>query len=301
LNTANGRSSLYSNTTGDYNTANGAESLSLNTTGNYNTANGHSSLLINTTGSSNTTNGASSLYSNTTGFYNTANGYASLYSNTTGSNRTGIGNSANSLGTDYDNSTSLGYDGDPTAANTIHLGNSSVTSIKGQVGFTTYSDARFKTSVSNDEVRGLEFITKLNPVTYNYDIDAYAKWKETNYGEIDSSEWDSKYDIEKIRFSGFIAQEVEATAKEIGYDFSGVDAPKNDKDFYGLRYAEFVMPLVKAVQEQQDLIEELQISNDDLKEQISNLQNEKDEELRAIKGQLQQVMSLLELKAKVGE
>ena len=28
-----------------------------------------------------------------------------------------------------------------------------------------------------------------------------------------------------------------------------MDAPKNDKDFYGLRYAEFTVPLVKAVQE----------------------------------------------------
>ena len=35
----------------------------------------------------------------------------------------------------------------------------------------------------------------------------------------------------------------------MGYDFSGVDAPKNDKDIYGLRYSEFVVPLVKAVQE----------------------------------------------------
>ena len=56
-------------------------------------------------------------------------------------------------------------------------------------------------------------------------------------------------DKEKIIQSGFIAQEVEQAAKELGYDFSGVDAPKNDKDFYGLRYAEFTVPLVKAVQE----------------------------------------------------
>ena len=55
-------------------------------------------------------------------------------------------------------------------------------------------------------------------------------------------------DKEKIIQSGFIAQEVEQAAKELGYDFSGVDAPKNDKDFYGLRYAEFTVPLVKAVQ-----------------------------------------------------
>ena len=33
------------------------------------------------------------------------------------------------------------------------------------------------------------------------------------------------------------------------YSFSEVDAPNNENDFYGLRYAEFVVPLVKAVQE----------------------------------------------------
>ncbi len=39
------------------------------------------------------------------------------------------------------------------------------------------------------------------------------------------------------------------SAKNIGFNFSGVDAPKNENDLYGLRYAEFVVPLVKAVQE----------------------------------------------------
>ncbi|MEM9849058.1 MAG: hypothetical protein AAF847_14325 [Bacteroidota bacterium] len=50
-------------------------------------------------------------------------------------------------------------------------------------------------------------------------------------------------------YSGFIAQEVEATAKQLDYDFSGVDVPQDEGDIYGLRYAEFVVPLVKAVQE----------------------------------------------------
>ena len=54
---------------------------------------------------------------------------------------------------------------------------------------------------------------------------------------------------ENIRYSGFIAQDVEASAKSIGYEFSGVDVPQNEKDLYGLRYAEFVVPLVKAAKE----------------------------------------------------
>src|SRR5262249_40206642 len=49
-------------------------------------------------------------------------------------------------------------------------------------------------------------------------------------------------------------------------DFSGVDKPKNDKDLYGLRYSDFVMPLVKAVQE-------LSAANDSLKKQNDEQQN----------------------------
>ena len=58
--------------------------------------------------------------------------------------------------------------------------------------------------------------------------------------------------------SGFIGQEVEAAAREAGYDFSGIMPPQNDKDHYSLCYAEFVVPLVKAVQEQQEMTEQLQ-------------------------------------------
>lgn len=59
----------------------------------------------------------------------------------------------------------------------------------------------------------------------------------------------AKEDKARIVYTGFVAQEVERAAKELNYPFSGVDAPKNESDFYGLRYAEFLVPLVKAVQE----------------------------------------------------
>jgi hypothetical protein len=63
---------------------------------------------------------------------------------------------------------------------------------------------------------------------------------------------------EAMIWTGFIAQEVEAAAKEAGFDFSGVDNPARADGIYGLRYAEFVVPLVKAVQEQQQIINDLQ-------------------------------------------
>ena len=72
--------------------------------------------------------------------------------------------------------------------------------------------------------------------------------------------------------TGFIAQEVEAAARKAGFAFSGVDKPKNEKDFYGLRYAEFVVPLVKGMQEQQVIIEEQKKNLDTQKQRIDELE-----------------------------
>ena len=78
--------------------------------------------------------------------------------------------------------------------------------------------------------------------------------------------------MEKVIQTGFIAQDVEKAAKEINYNFSGVDAAKNDNDVYGLRYAEFVVPLVKAVQELSKKNDELTKKNDDLEKRLSKLE-----------------------------
>jgi hypothetical protein len=60
---------------------------------------------------------------------------------------------------------------------------------------------------------------------------------------------------EKVIQTYFIAQDVEKIAQSIGYDFSGVDV--DEIGIYGLRYAEFVVPLVKAVQELSAQVNEL--------------------------------------------
>ena len=69
-----------------------------------------------------------------------------------------------------------------------------------------------------------------------------------------------------------MAQEVEQAAKELGYEFNGVDVPKNDKDFYGLRYAQFVVPLVKAVQELNEKLDQKQAENDQLRAMLLELE-----------------------------
>ncbi len=246
----------------------GSQALHANTTGTYNTAMGNSAMNANTTGSANTAFGMNALWLNETGNFNT-----------------GIGYSANSVGTAFDNSTGIGFDADPTASDEVYIGNASVSSIKGQVSFTTFSDRRFKKDVRDDEVKGLAFILRLRPVTYRVDVDAIARWKSEQFGERNTADWKTRHAIEQIRFSGFLAQEVEQVALETGYAFSGVDKPKNEHSVYGLRYAEFVVPLVKAVQEQQQQIERQQAENEALRNDVRVLQDR----VQALAGALRQL------------
>lgn len=265
-NSAFGYQSLFSNTTGEGNTDVGCMASYSNQTGNYtssfgyhalknntasnNSAFGYMSLHNNTTGHSNTASGKVALYDNTSGDYNTAIGFCALYSNTSGYNNTAIGYNAFSLGMAFFNSTALGYNASPNASNTIRLGNSSVSTIGGYVNWTNVSDGRFKTNVK-ENVAGLDFIMKLRPVTYKLSMDAIAKFNNTP----DSLRLPKSEQLKEAELQiGFIAQEVENAANQIGFDFHGVDKPKNKESHYGLRYAEFVVPLVKAVQEQQQTI-----------------------------------------------
>lgn len=240
-NVAIGHTSLFNNTTGSENHGLGWFSLGSNTTGWYNVAIGSLSLRENTTGTANVGSGYSSLYNITSGSYNTAYGHRSGISLGSAVNNTVCIGSAAGFGT--------------TVTNHINIGNTSNVWIGGQVNWGTFSDARTKKNVAED-VKGLDFIRKLRPVTYNFDHK--KEFELLNPGQDDNMDFPEKYDIEKIKFSGFIAQEVEAAATKAGYEFSGVVPPPNGKGAYTLRYAEFVVPLVKAIQEQQEYIEKLE-------------------------------------------
>jgi hypothetical protein len=240
----------------------------------FNTSLGHRTLLNNTSGSGNVAIGWESLKYNETGSNNCAIGLFVFASLNESSNNTAVGAYSNLVpsGSIIYNSTALGYYSEITASDQVRIGNSSVSSIGGFASWTTLpSDRRFKKSIEEDVV-GLDFIKNLRPVTYLVDIDQFETYFERE-NEHENS-WPSKYEKFEHRYTGFIAQEVEAAAKTVGFDFSGVDAPENEKDVYGLRYAEFVVPLVKAVQEQQVMIDELSIDLEAALDRLEALESE---------------------------
>ena len=269
-----GYGSLLNSSAGTYNTAIGSSALNSNTTtGNFNTAIGSNALYASTTGISNTANGVCALYVNTTGNCNTASGHQALISNTTGSYNTAIGyqagaNNPNNL----TNTTAIGYGVTVTASNQVRIGNSSVSSIGGYANWSNISDGRAKKNIKTD-VPGLDFINLLQPVTYNLDLDAIDNLSGIDRAKKEELEKTMPQDLkdknEKAKKAkenqvqtGFVAQDVEKIAKSVGYDFSGVNV--DEMGIYSLSYAEFVVPLVKAVQE-------LSEQNAQLQEQINEL------------------------------
>jgi trimeric autotransporter adhesin len=294
-NTAIGGSTLGNNTTGIYNTATGAGSLYDNTTGTFNTATGVSAMNKNTDGHYNTANGYLSLNSNTTGNYNTAIGHYSLHTNSTGSYNTAIGYNATVVTENLSNATAIGYAATVNASNKVRIGNSFVTVIEGQVPFTTPSDGRFKFQVKED-VKGLDFILQLRPVTYQFDVKRF----DVQYSQVDTGNesrngnyaLQASYDeAARIRRSGFIAQEVEKAAMVSGYNFSGIIQPKTAQEHYSLSYESFVVPLVKSVQEQQVIIgaqqkkiKEQQQANEEQDKVLANLQQQLSELKQLVQG-----------------
>ena len=93
----------------------------------------------------------------------------------------------------------------------------------------TLSDRRLKSNIEISDL-GLSFIDSLKPVKYNMSDD------KTHYG--------------------LIAQEVSQSLAEFDvHNFGGYDT---DGNYLSLRYSEFISPLIKAVQEQSNIINKLQ-------------------------------------------
>ena len=234
--------------------------------GNYNVAVGKEALSGNCA-DKNTAVGTFSL-NQSTGSSNTSIGYATGFSATSGSNNTFIGEEAGKAVTSGSNNLFLGKDagrtGSPggnwtTQSNVMVLGDENITNAYIQVDWTVSSDARDKTDFTALDL-GLDFVKDLKPVTYKWD-------KRSKYGDKSADDYDLNAQTpdgthkEDWLDIGFKAQEVEALEIAAGYK---VGDKKNltvsygsDGKQMGLQYGKFVPILVKAIQEQQTLIESL--------------------------------------------
>lgn len=249
----------YANTTGSQNYFSGNGAGYSNTTGTNNYFSGYGAGFKNTTADLNHFAGWHAGFDNTTGTQNFFSGYSAGLTNTTGSNNTAIGYLADVSTGALTNATAIGNGAVVNASNKIRLGNASVTVIEGQVAFTAASDRRLKANIQ-DLNAGLDFIMKLRPVSYYM-----------------------KNQVEPRTNWGFIAQEIESL---VGHDNSILTIGGDNDRTLGLRYTDFVAPLVKAIQEQQKTIESQEEKIKQLEEKIGKLNGAFTAELDAIKKQL---------------
>ena len=225
FNTSLGVNSLLSLTSGVQNVAIGTNALDSNIISGGNTAVGYDALQS-TTGDFNTAYGNSSLFSLVAGTSNCAFGYNALNNQISGINNIGIGTGAN-----------VPFS---TGNNQIRMGNTAIAYAGIQVAWSVTSDSRWKSDIQTSNL-GLNFINKLNPVSY---IRKNDENKKTEYG--------------------FIAQELDQTLKEFGASDSGI-ITIDDAGMLSVRYNDLLSPMVKAIQE-------LKTENDTLKKQNESLE-----------------------------
>ena len=253
MNSFIGRRAGLANINGNENTLIGAYAGQSTTDGSHNSFLGVTTGNNNTSGEENTFLGAHAGYFNTLGSYNSFIGNFSGVTNHLGNYNTLVGFESDLALGSLTNAAAYGYGAIVNASNSVIVGNPAVISIGGQVGWSTFSDRRLKTDIQSNSL-GLNFIKRLKTVSYFY----------TSEGQ------------REIRYTGLIAQDVENILNELNSEFSGIVKPQNDKDYYSIRYAEFVTPLIKAVQEQSDQIQGLKVKNTELIERIESLERKID-------------------------
>jgi hypothetical protein len=269
-NFAAGYLSMLANSTGTDNIAIGDNSLFFNNANN-NIGLGKTTLFYNQNGASNYAGGYKALFNNTSGSYNIAIGFESLKTNSTASNNIGIGKSTltnlqnginniaignnagfNSLYTT--NNIIIGNDAQASsdiADNEITLGNSSITTIRSAAsGITSLSDRRDKTDIQTI-TEGIDFIKQLKPVSFT--------WNTRDKSKVG------------LKSAGFIAQDLLTLQKasSIGANLDLVS--ENNPEKLEARYNNLLPVMVKAIQEQQNIIEDQKKRLDALEKMVNEL------------------------------
>lgn len=215
----------------------GYNALNSNTVGLNNLAVGAYTLSDNVGGSSNSAAGAYALQKST-GSTNSAFGGSALQ-NTTGNSSSALGYLAGDSATIGGNNSFIGYNAQPSAvgiSNEITLGNSSITALRCQVtSITALSDRRDKTNIEELNL-GLEFISKLKPVSFDWDMRDGGK-----VGEADT---------------GFIAQDLKEVQSG-GNMLPGLVYEENPEKLEAA-YGKLLPVMVKAIQELTEKVSSLE-------------------------------------------
>jgi hypothetical protein len=157
-----------------------------------------------------------------------------------------IGNSEDVGANNLTNAIAIGYQAYVSTSNTVQLGNNSITTIRGNVSFTTSSDIRLKENITNTKY-GLATVLQFRPVDYNLKSNG-------------------------LRQVGFIAQEMKKLVPEV---VTGKEGDLAKGETLGITYANLVPVLTKAIQEQQKQISTQQKQLDELKALVEKLLKDK--------------------------
>lgn len=198
----------------------------------------------NSTSGPNTFVGEESGILNSTGTESVFVGNRAGQTNTTGGRHTIIGYEANVSAAGLQNATAIGYQAVVNATNKIRLGNAAVTVIEGQVAYSFPSDRRLKTNIQ-PIANALDLVMKLKPVSYQM---KQSSDQRTNWG--------------------FIAQDIKAL---VGENNTVVNTSPDEEQRLTLRYTDLIAPLVKAVQEQQDQITDLNSKVNQLEAELAQI------------------------------
>jgi hypothetical protein len=139
----------------------------------------------------------------------------------------------------------------PGADNTYTCGQSGTrwSAIWAANGTIQTSDARQKNTITDSDL-GLAFISSLRPVSYKWDVGRNVVSKDDEGNDVITPRAGVRTHY------GLIAQEVKEALGD--KDFGGF-IHDSETDEMGLRYDQFISPLIKAIQEQQAMIDELKV------------------------------------------
>jgi len=154
----------------------------------------------------------------------------------------------------------------PVTDDSYNLGSSAKrwTAIYASNGTISTSDANLKTAIKPLKY-GLNELLQLKPISF--------QWKEEKEDDFVIPDAEKEYKL------GFIAQEVQKIIPEVivshqwkEYEEAPGELVKEKTERLGMRYSDLIPVAIKAIQEQQEMIDELEKQNNKLQEMVENFE-----------------------------